>query len=164
MNNVRFRKSLTMISKTSLSLFLLSFGLCTTAPAQTKLAGNLEITLPAGVKHEALRGIDSSPGKITTKDGLEISYDIGGVVKPGGLALGGSYSNWAARMPMEQRQWLKEQTIGGRAFSIAYGKDQRLTVSSASATHGVNFSAVAKTPAEVADVLLITLSLAEAKK
>ena len=51
----------------------------------------------------------------------------------------------------------------GRKFDIAYGKDQRLLVSTAAASLGVNFSATAKTPAEVADVLLMTLSLAERK-
>ena len=144
---------------------MFSLAWCSAASAQTALAGGgLEITLPAGAKHEALRGIDSSPGKITSKDGLEISYDIGGVTKPGAPAFGGSYSNWSAKMPPDQRQWLKEQTIGGRTFSIAYGKDQRINVSVAGATHGVNFSALAKTPAEIADVLLITLSLSEPKK
>ncbi|WP_254506603.1 hypothetical protein [Anatilimnocola floriformis] len=145
-------------------LFLVCGLMSSTASAQTALAGGFEITLPAGAKHETQRGIDSSPGKITAKGGLEIYYDIGVATKPGAPRLGGGYMNAAARVPMDQVQWTKEQTVGGHTFSITYSKDKRLYVSTAGMTHGVNFSAPAETPGDVADVLLITLSLAEKAK
>jgi hypothetical protein len=60
--------------------------------------------------------------------------------------------------PEKDRLWLKEQSAGGRKVHVAYSKDNRLIVSSASSTEGVNFTTVAKTPGDVADVLLMTLT------
>jgi hypothetical protein len=151
--------------RTSLFIvFFLSLGISTTtALGQTPLGGAFEIKLLPGYAHEPLQGIDSIVGKIVKKDGLEIMYDIGPVPKKGGLLLGGSYVNQAVQMPEAQRQWLKEQTIGGRKFDIAYGKDQRIIVSTAGAKNGINLSASAKGPGEVADVILMALTLAEPK-
>ena len=133
------------------------------ALGQTPLGGGFEITLPPGFTHKPLQGIDSTVGKVVSKDGMEIMYEIGLVLAKGGLAFGGSYSNRAAGMPEGQRAWLKEQTVGGLKFTVAYSKDQRLTVSAASTKQSINFSTLAKTPAEVADVLLTTLALVEQK-
>ena len=93
------------------------------APGQTSIGGGFEITLPPGFTHKPLQGIDSIVGKVVTKDGTEVVYDIGPVPAKGGLALGGSYTNQAAGMPEGERAWLKEQTVSGRKFSVAYSKD-----------------------------------------
>lgn len=143
------------------TVLLISLALVPAAACQTSLGKAFEIKLLPGFAHEPLQGIDSIVGKISSKDGPEIHYDIGAVPKPGAPVFGGSYVNQAQRQPAAERQWLKEQTVGGRTFSIAYTKDQQLLVSSAGTTHGVTFSALAKTPADIADILLIVLTLAE---
>jgi hypothetical protein len=147
------------------AVFILSLlaAITSTAAAQTALPGGFEISLLPGYTHAPLQGIDSIVGKITKKDGLEIMYEIGRVPAAGGLRLGGDYSNRAAAVPEQNRLWLKEQTIGGRKFSIAYDKDHRLTISTANDKQGVNFSTVAKSEEELADVLLMVLSFGEAK-
>jgi hypothetical protein len=132
------------------------------ASAQTPLPGGHEIHLLAGYEHQPLQGIDSIVGKIVKKDGLEIMYEIGRV-PAGGFALGGDWSNAAARVPEANRRWLKEQTIGGRKFTIAYGKDDRLTISSAGEKQGINLSAVAKDDEQVAEVVLMGMSFGDAK-
>jgi hypothetical protein len=131
------------------------------ASAQTPLPGGFEIRLLPGFTHKPLQGFDSIVGKIVKKDGLEIGYEIGPIPRKGQPVEGGSFVNQALQLPEGKRLWLKEQTVGGRKFYVAYSKDQRLLVSTARAKQGVNFSAVAKTPAEVADVLLMALTPAE---
>jgi len=143
---------------------LLTLSLLTLLPtavnAQTPLPRGFEIDLLPGFKHQPLQGIDSIVGKIVGPDGLEIMYDIGPIPKKGAPIVGGSYNNQALQeLPEGDRLWLKEQTVGGRKFHIAYRKDQRLVISTASENDGVNFSAQAKDPGEVADVLLMVLTL-----
>ena len=58
---------------------------------------------------------------------------------------------------------MKEQHSAGRHVHVAYTKDHRLYVSSSSPREGINFSAMAETPADIADVLLMVLSLQEQK-
>ncbi len=155
------RTSLT--SRPGLLLALVLMGVTTSvAWAQTPLPGGFEIRLLPDYKHEPLQGIDSIVGKIVKPDGLEIMYEIGRV-PTGAFRLGGDYSNRAAALPEQNRFWLKEQTIGGRKFTIAYGKDHGLTVSTANDKQGVNFSAVAKNDGELVDVLLMVLSFGEQK-
>jgi len=93
---------------------------------------------------------------------LIIQYDMGPVPKRG-LALGGSFVNQAAQRPQKDRLWIKEQTVGGRKVSVAYSKGGQLIISSASAAEGINFSTMAKTSEDVADALLMVLSLSEKK-
>jgi hypothetical protein len=116
--------------------------------------GNLQL-LP-GYVHEPLQGIDSVVGRIVKKGGLTIQYEIGRVPKPGGLAIGGDFSNAAIRLPEKNRRWLKQQVVAGQPVDIAYGKDDLLLVSYPKS--GVNFTATAKTPEELADVLLMVLT------
>jgi len=133
------------------------------AAGQTPLPAGHEINLLPGYAHEPKQGIDSIVGLIAKKDGLQIHFEMGGVVLPGAPRFGGSYVNQALQLPEADRLWLKEQAVGGRKFHIAYGKNNQLIVSTASAKTGVTFHAVAKTPEDVADVLLTVLTLTEQK-
>jgi hypothetical protein len=143
-------------------LVVFILGLTTSAVSgQTPLPGRFEIRLLPGYTHEPLKGIDSIVGKIVKQDGLEILYEMGPIPKKGAPVEGGSFVNQALQLPEGKRLWLKEQTVGGRKFHVAYGQDQRLRVSTTSATQGVNFTAEAKTPADLADVLLMVLTFAE---
>ena len=141
------------------------------APGQTPLPGGtasvagkrFEIRLLPGFTHRPLQGIDSIVGKIVKKDGLEIQYEMGGIPAPGAFRLGGHFVNQALQLPARDRLWLREQNAGGRKVHVAYSRKHRLIVSTASLTEGVNFAAVAKTPGDVADVLLMVLTLVEQK-
>jgi hypothetical protein len=144
------------------SAIVMGLLLAPSAFGQTPIAGGFEMSLLPGYAHEPLQGIDSIVGKIAKKDGLAIQYEMGRIPK-GGLRLGGDFTNQAQQLPEKDRLWLKEQTAGGRKIHIAYGKDGRLVISSASESEGVNFHTVAKTPGEVTDVLLMVLTLAEKK-
>ncbi|MGE0606739.1 MAG: hypothetical protein AB7O62_06400 [Pirellulales bacterium] len=126
-----------------------------------KLPGGFSIALLPGFTHEPLQGIDSIVGQIVQADGLRIQYEMGNIPAPGALRLGGSFVNQALQLPEQNRLWLKEQKAGGRTILVAYGKDLRLIVSSVTAKEGINFHAEAKTPAEVADVLLMVLTLTQ---
>ena len=55
------------------------------------------------------------------------------------------------------------QTVGGRKMHVAYCKDHQLIISTATATEGVNFIAAAKTSEDVADLLLMAITLAQQK-
>jgi hypothetical protein len=143
-------------------VFLLSM-MSSAASAQTAISGGFEINLLPGYAHEPLQGIDSIVGKVAGKDGVTIMYEIGPVPKEGALLFGGSYTNQAIRLPEGDRQWLKQQIVGRQTFDIAYSKDQRLIISTAAGSQGVNLHAEAKTPEDIADVLLMTLTLAPKK-
>jgi hypothetical protein len=145
-------------------IVLLILGVTTPAASgQTPLPRGLEITLLPGFIHEPLRGIDSIVGKIGKKDGLQITYTMGPLPKEWGRRTSGHFVNAALGLPEKDRLWLKEQNAGGRKVHVVYSKEYGLIVSSVSATEGVNFSAMARSPGEVADVLLMALTLAERK-
>ncbi len=147
-----------------LVLAALTLGMATpAASAQTPLPGGFEIRLLPGFAYQPRRGIDSIVGVIAKKDGLQIQFDMGGVVLPGAPRFGGSYVNQALAVPEKDRLWAKEQEVGGQKFHVTYGKEHQLIVSTATAKMGVSFYVVAKTPEEVADVLLMVLTLAEQK-
>lgn len=133
------------------------------ANTPTALPAGLEITLQPGFAYVPRQGFDSIVGGIEKKDGLKISFEMGANPPPGAPRFGGSFSNYATRVPEKDRQWLKEMDSNGRKVHVAYGKDQMLIVTSATEKEGVNFHATAKTPEEVADVLLMVLSLAPQK-
>ncbi|VTR97603.1 hypothetical protein [Tuwongella immobilis] len=135
-------------------------GLHGTALAQTPIVGGFEIRLLPGYTHEQLQGIDSIVGKIVGKNGVDVHYEIG-VITKGPFRVGGEFSNAALRTAENDRQWLKEQTIQGHTFQIAYLKDQTLIISSNRGNRGVNFVTKAKDPGTLADLLLMTLSFTE---
>jgi len=130
------------------------------ALGQTPFVGALSIRLLPGYTHERLQGIDSVVGKLVKSDAPEIRYEMGRIPPSGAPRLGGDFLNAALRLPEQDRHWLKEQTVGSRHVHIAYSRDHLLIVSTASAKEGINFTAVTKTPEQIADVLLMALSLA----
>lgn len=131
------------------------------ANAQTSLSNGLEISLLADYTQSPLQGIDSIVGKIDKKSGPSLSYEIGGVSPPGAPRFGGSFTNSAANVPKESLAWIKTQKVPGKTMTIAYTKDQKLMVSVEFTKEGANFSATAKTPEEIAEVLLLVTSLRE---
>lgn len=143
------------------TLLILLLALVAAAPAalaQTPLPGGFQIHLLPGYAYEPLQGIDSIVGRIVKKEGLTIQFEMGRIPQ-GGFRLGGDYSDYTQSVPEQNRQWYKEQTIGGRKVHVVLSKDHRLTISTASKTEGINFTTTAKTADEVADVLLMVLSL-----
>ncbi len=142
----------------------LACGIDAVRAAETPLPNGLVIDLLPGYTQQKLQGIDSIVGKFVKKDGPEISYEIGGYIPPGQPRFGGSYTDYAQQMPADSRLWLKELAIGGRKISVAYSKDQRIVVSTHFEKVGINFSATAKTPEEIAEVLLMAMTIAEPPK
>lgn len=130
---------------------------------QTALPGGLEVTLLPGYKYEPKQGFDSIVGVLEKKEGLTITFEIGHNPPPGAPRFGGSFTNQALQLREADRLWLKEQTVGGRKFHLAYSKEQYLTITSATEKQGINFSVLAKTPEDIADAILMALSLTEAK-
>ena len=140
-----------------------SLALATTASAQTALPGGLQITLQPGYAYVPKQGFDSVVGVLEKKDGLTIMFEMGSIPAPGAPRFGGSFANQAQQMRDIQREWLKEFEAGGRKISVAYSKDKQITVSTMTDKEGVNFSAIAKTPADLADVLIMALTLGPQK-
>lgn len=152
-----------MKTRTAVALITVA-ALCSIQAIATALQDDARDRPPGGVQllsgytHESLQGIDSRPGKITKKGGLEIMYDIGRIPQPGGFALGGDYSDWTRQTQEKDRRWYREQTINNQPVHLVYSKDKRLVVSFPKG--GINFSCEARTEADLVDALLITLSYA----
>ena len=144
-----------LVALSCLSLFCLLSLSANGADEAKPLPGNLK--LQKGFKHEPLQGIDSIVGKVVRADGFTIQYEIGGLPKPGGLRLGGDFSNRAAEMPADQRTWYKEQQTPSGSVHIAMGKDGNLTVSVPAV--GCNLHAKPKTPEDTIDVILLAVSM-----
>lgn len=115
-----------------------------------------QITLPAGYKHEQLQGFDSVPGRIVKEGGLKISYDIGGIPKPGAPRLGGQFTDHPKNMPKAQQKWYKERTIAKQPVHMALSKDDRLYVSFP--LSGINFSVEASSKEKTEEALSILLT------
>lgn len=127
----------------------------------TSLWNEFAIRLLPGFKNVQEQGIDSLPGKLVHTNGREIQYDIGRYYPPGAPRTGGAFENQALKLAAGNRDVVvKQQTIGGLTFYVAQTAE-RLTISTASIPNGkgINFGCSAKTPAEVADALLMVLSL-----
>jgi hypothetical protein len=154
----------TQTISTILAGCLATLAFATAAAAQTALPGGLQITLQPGYAYVPKQGFDSVVGVLEKKDGLQIMFEMGNIPAPGAPRFGGSYVNQAQQMREIQREWLKEFEAGGRKISVAYSKQQQLTVSTSTDKEGGNFSAIAKTPAEVADVLIMAVTLGQAKE
>lgn len=155
-----------MIARTMgaiLGVCFASLALVMTASAQTALPGGLQITLQPGYAYVPKQGFYSVVGVLEKKDGLQIMFEMGNIPVPGAPRFGGSFVNQAQQMRDIQREWLKEFEAGGRKVSVAYSKDKQITVSTMTDKEGVNFSAIAKTPADVADVLIMALTLGPQK-
>jgi len=123
------------------------------------------IKLLPGFKNEQIQGIDSLPGKLVHQDGREIHYEIGRYYPPGRPRTGGAFENRALKSAEANRDiTVKRQTIGELTFDVAQTANE-LTISTVSVpnSRGINFHCAAKTPAEVADALLMVLSLTAPK-
>lgn len=128
--------------------------------ATASLHGVFAIRLLPGFKDVPLQGIDSLPGKLVHSDGRDIRYEVGLYYPPGAPRTGGAYENGAHKAAEERKSTVKELAIGDLNFSVLATANS-LIVSTASVPHrrGINFACVAKTPEEVADALLMILSL-----
>jgi len=145
------------------SLVAIAFVCCSLSDAiAADPPGALEV-LP-GYKHVPLQGIDSVVGKITHTDGREIFYEIGHVHKPGEPRFGGSFSDravWLMKNKKDDLQWSASREVNGEPMNIALLKDGKLTASFPKT--GANFSMTTKTPADLADALLMILSYPRGK-
>jgi hypothetical protein len=112
--------------------------------------------LLSGYTHQPLQGFDSIVGKVSKKDGLQISYDIGSIPKPGGLAFGGQFSDRAKKTQKNQLHWYKEQVVNGQPMHVAHRKDGYLLLTFPK--KGINFSAKVASTEDVAEVLLMILT------
>lgn len=128
----------------------------TSSPAAGKaILGGIQLL--DGYTHQPLQGIDSVVGRITKEGGLQITYEIGSLPRPGGLRLGGQFSDRPRQMPKEQLQWYREQTINGEPVHLAWTKTNQLMVSYPK--RGMNLSAKVTTAEEMADALLMILTI-----
>lgn len=118
-----------------------ALALASIAHAGTPFPGTIEL-LP-GYQHKALQGIDSRVGEITSKAGVKIQYDIG--------RLAGNYA--AAQ---KDCKWQRTQKVHGLKVELAYTNNEKLFVTFPQSS--ANFYADIRSPEELADVLLITLS------
>jgi hypothetical protein len=132
---------------------------CSTAMADDRIGG---MQLLPGYKHQPLQGFDSVVGKISKPNGLEISYEIGAIPKPGGLSLGGQFSDRPRLTPQDQRRWYQEQTVAGQKVHLVYRNDNYLLVSFPK--QGMNLSVKVLTPDEMAEALLMILTYPMAEK
>lgn len=128
---------------------------------QTSLSSMLEVVLLPTYEHKSLQGIDSIVGQIDKKSGPSIFYEIGGVIPPGQPRFGGSFSNSAAAVPAASVAWTKSLRSKEKSTTVTYTKDQKLLISVEFAKEGANLTATAKTAEEIAEVMMIALSLRE---
>lgn len=115
------------------------------------------IRLLDGYTHQPLQGIDSVVGRISKEGGLQITYEIGSLPRPGGLRLGGQFSDRPKQTPKDQLQWYREQTVNGEPVHLAYTKNDLLMVSYPK--RGMNLSVKVTNAEEMADALLMILTI-----
>jgi hypothetical protein len=109
------------------------------------------IRLLPGYQHMPAQGIDSEVGYITQNGGLRIGYDIGFDNRP---------PDNVARLA-QGLSWYREQRIVGRTVVCGKNKDSKTWVV---ALPGARFYAEARTPEEMADLLLTALTFEDQKK
>jgi hypothetical protein len=137
-----------------LGTFLL--GVATAKPALAADAHLGGMRLLSGYKHQPLQGFDSIVGKISEKDGLQISYEIGYVPKPGAPRFGGSFSDRPKLTPKDKVRWYLEQSVNGQPVHLAHRKDNVLLVSFPK--KGMNLSVTVRSADEMAEALLMILT------
>ncbi|MCA9117394.1 MAG: hypothetical protein KDA79_20130 [Planctomycetaceae bacterium] len=121
--------------------------------AENPLGG---MQLLPGYVHQPLQGIDSVVGRITKKDGLTLTYEIGSLPQPGGLRLGGQFSDRPKQVPPAQLRWYREQVVHGQPVHLAYLKDNQLMVSFP--LKGMNVHTKVENADEMAEALLMLLT------
>lgn len=135
------------------TLLLAATNAGSTLAADARIGG---MRLLPGYLHQPLQGFDSIVGKIAKKDGLQISYEIGSIPKPGGLSLGGQFSDRPKRTPKNLLRWYREQIVNGQPVHLAYRKDNILLVSYPK--KGMNLSVKISSADEMAEALLMILT------
>jgi hypothetical protein len=138
----------------TLGTFLL--GMMAAGPALAADARLGGMRLLAGYEHQPLQGFDSIVGKISKKAGLQISYEIGSLPRPGGLRLGGQFSDRPKLTQKDQVRWYLEQSVNGQPVHLAHRKDNVLLVSFPQ--KGMNFSVTVRSADEMAEALLMILT------
>ncbi|MFQ5809126.1 MAG: hypothetical protein ACE5JM_05860 [Armatimonadota bacterium] len=139
-----------------LSLGTLALCLAVSGPLLAADAPPGGIRLLPGYEHRPLQGFDSIVGEIRKGDGLQISYEIGGLPRPGGPALGGQFSDRPKLTPKDQVRWYREQTVNRQPVHLAYRKDGFLLVSFPQ--KGINFRVRVRSADEMAEALLMILT------
>src|SRR5262245_21430365 len=122
------------------ALLAVSFGQTSAEEKPTPLPEGIKL-LP-GYTHEGKMGIHGPAGVIAKKGGLKIEYQYGKVPGPDDPITSADYTDRAQALAEGDRRWYKEQTVGGKAVHLAYGKDDVLHVSFPAA--GVNFRVTVK--------------------
>jgi len=118
------------------------------------------IKLLPGYSHTPRQGFDSIHGEISKKDGITIHYGIGRVRPPGGIGIGGDFTNAVESLPKEDVQWRKDQTVAGQPVQIALAKNNILYITFPKL--GANFNVQTKTSEDIADTMLMVLTYPEA--
>lgn len=128
------------------------------APQDTPPPGHLRLL--EGYHHRRGLGFDSLTGRIWKEDGLEITYDIGGMS-----------GNWAEGVHPTQRAWIRQQTLAGHALTVVETTEGEVRVSFAAnegeatagglGTYPANFTAKIGDRADLADLLLMALTYPE---
>ena len=109
-----------------------------------------------GYTHKPLQGFDSIVGEISKKGGLQIRYEIGAIPKPGGIRMGGMFSDRPKSTPKAQLRWYREQVVNNQPVHLAYSKGQILMVSYP--LKGINLHVTVRTADEMAEALLMILT------
>ncbi len=120
------------------------------------------IKLLPGYTHTPKQGFDSIHGEIAKKDGITIHYGIGRVRPPGGIGIGGDFTNAVESLREDEVQWKKEQTISGQPVQIALAKNQILYITFPRL--GANFNVKTKSSEDITDTLLMVLKFPEPTK
>jgi len=97
-----------------------------------------------GYRHERLMGIDTMVGRIWKADGPEVHYDIG--------TLAGNHARQS-----DMRQWSKQQTIGGRTFTLTMRSDDTLILTFDQGTANFFVRGI-RNQEDLAEILLMLLS------
>ncbi len=146
-------KQLLCLTLVTSLICLTAAGSVAAADADSAIGG---IRLLPGYTHKPLQGFDSIVGEISEKDGLQIRYEIGAIPKPGGLMLGGMFSDRPKSTPKDKLHWYREQVVNGQPVHLAYRKDKVLLVSYP--LKGVNFHATIQSTDGFADAMLMLLT------
>lgn len=113
--------------------------------------GNMSL-LP-GYEHYKGRGIDTSVGEIVKKDGMKIWYDIGHMA---GRVLKQTYDKKTSQ------PYFKEVQVNGDTFLLTWNEAGEITTTFVKGY--ANFFAMAKTPEDFADFLLMVMTYSSGRQ
>ena len=132
------------------------------AAAQSKMpAALMGMRLLPGYQHRPLQGMDSVIGEIARSEGLTLRYEIGRVPTTVKFRRGGDFTDAARTLTPPMTRWYKEQSVLGEPVHLAYTTRDQLVISFPQ--RGVNIVVVAKTLEEVAEALLMVLTIPQSQ-